>query len=407
MPLSFIIGKMGGGKTLYAVKILLEELRLTERVICTNLPLKLEEIALYFESRFPNLRIDLDKRIRILSDSEAKEFWRFRGYNKDGYKIDLGAGDEAGNLDYEQVMTPEGVKGIMFMIDEAHDHFPSREWTKVSRVGMRYVSKSRHFGDDIVLITQHPGNVAKQLRDLAQDFTTLRNFKNERLAFFKLPFFFERKTYQELPGPNSMAFEHGAFRLDVSGVAKCYDTSAGVGKGIHSRADVGTKKRGLSIWFSIPIIVLLAVAVYKSPGWFSSVVMGAVMGGKTVKQPASQQAKTNAPAQQMTWADSLAQKFRPANQPEKTSSAEVIEEVYITGRTILKGPETEKWYLSDGRVVGYWEVACYQTGFLWLKDGQRFRWAPQSVNMRLGELSAKAAAQLAVEPSPSARVFNP
>ena len=93
----------------------------------------------------------------------------------------------------------------------------------------------------MVCITQSVNNVDKQFRSVAQDYTYLRNLSKQRAGFFRLPALFVRSTYAQPATPASAPMESGTFRLDVSGLAACYDTAKGVG--IHGRAGADTNER--------------------------------------------------------------------------------------------------------------------------------------------------------------------
>ena len=53
MSIHFVSGKPGGGKTLYGLKLIVEELVLGKREIFTNVPLNLPELNAYVQARYP------------------------------------------------------------------------------------------------------------------------------------------------------------------------------------------------------------------------------------------------------------------------------------------------------------------------------------------------------------------
>jgi len=79
MSLHFVSGKPGGGKSLYSMSLLQDELLHGDRLICTNLPLNLGELNAYLTEEFPDRVFDLHKRIRVLDDAtETGRFWLYR-----------------------------------------------------------------------------------------------------------------------------------------------------------------------------------------------------------------------------------------------------------------------------------------------------------------------------------------
>ncbi len=265
MGVQFIGGKPGGGKTLFAVKIILNELRTSNRLIVTNVSLKLGEIAAYFREQGWNWYVGegqtvepwLRERILVITDDQLPEFYRYR--SADGTPLpEVQGGPRDGSIDYS-VVKPGGV---LFVLDEVHIPFNSRRWQDTGPRVIYYLSQHRKLGDDVVLISQSIQNVDKQMRSMAQDFTYVRNLTKEKHGFFRLPGLFVRRVFLELPtGPNVKAIETGTFRLDVTGVARCYDTAAGVGIVGKSGADTQSKPRGLHWGWPVAALVLCIIGV--------------------------------------------------------------------------------------------------------------------------------------------------
>lgn len=254
MSIHFISGKPRGGKSLYAVKLCIEELVYGQRCVITNLSFKLPELNAYLQEKYPGRSIDLHDRLRILSDEETNHFWLIRPGNP---KISLltDAQWKAGvKPDYSQVTD----NGVLYAIDEIHNFFNARAWMETGRDVLFYLSQHGKLGDTVLCITQAIANVDKQFRSVTQDYTYLRNLKKERMGLFRLPAIFRRQTYLSPATPTSHPMEGGTFTLDVSGIAACYETAKGVG--IHGRsADTMEKTKGLSwVWavIAIPIIVI-------------------------------------------------------------------------------------------------------------------------------------------------------
>jgi len=276
MSIHFISGKPGGGKSLFAVKKVVDELLLTRRVIVTNLSLKLPELNEYLQKVYPDKSVDLLSRIILMSEEETAKFWLIR---PDGYKLKECSGGKEGAMlvkDWKHAFNADVVNeageptpfpitdlpSVLYIIDELHIYFNARAWMATGKDALFYLSQHRKFGDDVICITQSINNVDKQFRSVAQEFIYIRNHAKERIGLFRSIGGFSRSHYLQpatgAPGEKSM--ETGFFRLDVTGLCQCYDTAAGVGV-IGRSADTTAPKRGLPIWMLIALVVLVCVAV--------------------------------------------------------------------------------------------------------------------------------------------------
>jgi len=258
MSVHFISGKPGGGKSLYSVKLIIEELLHGHRTVITNVPLKLGKLNEYLQREYSDKTIDLHARVRVLSDDEAGVFWTIRPEGSTGPAL-------LGKSDWQMGKRPDFSQtkdtGVLYVIDEVHNYFNARHWMETGRDVLFYLSQHRKLGDNVVCVTQHIGNVDKQFRSVAQDYTYLRNLSKQRLGMFKLPAMFVRRTYPEPATPTSACSETGTFRLDVTGIAACYDTAQGVS--IHGRlADKGEKAKGIPWYVPAIGVPLLLFAIY-------------------------------------------------------------------------------------------------------------------------------------------------
>lgn len=257
MSVHFISGKPGGGKSLYSVRLIVDELVKGHRVIVTNVPIKPAELNAYLQKNYPDRVVDLFKRLRLLDDEETGHFWTFRGEGSTGPRVVSPEEWKAGiKPDYS------GVKddGVLYVIDEVHNFFNARAWMETGKDVLFYLSQHRKLGDTVLAITQSIGNVDKQFRSVTQDYTYLRNLCKERYGYFKLPSVFLRQTYLSPATDTSHPMESGTFKLDVSGLAACYDTAKGVG--IHGRVgDVGERRGGLPWWVGVGMVILLCCGV--------------------------------------------------------------------------------------------------------------------------------------------------
>ena len=278
MSIHAISGKPGGGKSLFGMKALVNELRTTHRYVVTNLAVKPAELAAYLDKLYGQT-FDLNQRLTILDEEQTAKFWLYRGNGlvlPDQEKNDFSAAD-AGNVYYvpdnevgqviegqSLTMRKSGGEGVCFILDELHLFFNAREWAKTGKAAIFYLSQHRKCNNDVIWITQHIENVDKQFRSLTQDFTYLRNYRQEKFmsAFQSLPWF-SFKTFQSpvtattgLMSPT----ETGRFLLDAKGLAACYDTAKGVGFAGNVAADTKKPRRGLPMWVLIAICAGLCIA---------------------------------------------------------------------------------------------------------------------------------------------------
>jgi len=272
MAIHAISGKPGGGKTLYAVKLVLDELIYGSRVVITNVAFRLPELNVYLQRMHPNRSVDLFGRLRILSDEDTSGFWTFRPAVDEVGKL-LAGFHRIPLLDKSQWEAGDlpcyaGVRdhGVMYVIDECHNFFNARAWMKTGRDVLFYLSQHRKLGDTVVWITQAVSNVDKQFRSVTQDYTYVRNLSKEKMGMFRLPSRFLRRSYGEPATATSQCMESGTFTVDVSGVASCYDTAQGVGIHTRSAADKSEKKKGVHCaWLLVGAPVALITLMHFAP----------------------------------------------------------------------------------------------------------------------------------------------
>lgn len=248
MAIHFISGKPGHGKTLYAVGKIVRELIRTERKVVTNVALDLPRLNEYIQEKYPQAGVDLHSRLQILDEEQAKTFWKFR---------------------YE-----EGQKdiGVLYVLDEIHLYFNAREWMNTGKDCLHYISQHRKLCDDILAITQSIGNVDKQFRSVAEDFSVMRNEYTAKFGPFRGRGRFTRKTYDTYTGDTTrqVPFEVSHFKLDASGIASCYNTSAGVGVLNDTNPHKLKPAKGIPIMWIWPALALVVVAVTMIPRLLSN-----------------------------------------------------------------------------------------------------------------------------------------
>lgn len=280
----FITGKPGAGKSFYAVKQLVWELEHSERYICTNLPLNLDEIAEYCHLHIKK-PVDLNNRLRLLTHEEANKFWLYEPGSDYLKRISIGRDGKQNLITAPDFSDREKTSpGCLYIIDEVHILFNARKWQTVSEDCEFFLSQHRHLRCDCLFVTQHPDKVDKNFKRNAQDFTFITNYETFRLPFgVSLPSTLRRNTYQDYPVMRGdVPSESGFFKLDISRYGKLYNSNAGIG--LTGRLDVERKRKGRSplIWL-IPIIIIILIAVYlpKGLGWISGKTVSGLTKGVT------------------------------------------------------------------------------------------------------------------------------
>lgn len=255
MATRFIFGKKGGGKSYLAMKWLIEELRHGTRDVVTNLAVDLPKLAEYLETHCPECKGDEWKRVRLLNTDQLKAWYRYRGGNLDLDPITSGDAAEWGLLDWTKCRDQ---KPVLYLIDEAHIPFGAREFAKTGKAVLSFLSQSRKLGDEVVLISQRPEQVDKQMRGQVDEWTHAVNFANlSLLSMFRLPKRIVWTSYASLPSGlhREPAQARGFIRVDPQGIGSTYDTNAGVG--IKGSGEPPKKEKKLSLWWLLPVPVLV------------------------------------------------------------------------------------------------------------------------------------------------------
>lgn len=367
MAINFICGKPGGGKSLLAAKKIIEELGTTNRMIVTNLPLNFINLHSYLREK--GKEADLEKRIQVLDETECKKFWEHRGPGRPQMKI-----------------TDRGIKmevkeGVLYVIDEFHLFYNSREWQTVGKEAIYYASQHRHLGDDVIAVTQFVGNVDKQFRVLAESFTLMRNLSKERWMGIAMPRLFFWRSYLDCPSPSATVIESGTFRLDVSGIASCYYTAKGVGLEAVGAADTQVKRKGIPFAFVIVLFVGIIVAGCFVPGLLGKGVNMAL----GVPEAVSKKHKYETPTNGVQMISGPATSTAIAYQPPEAATGHQVEpkpeqkpQVYITG--IIQDRNGLQAWVSDGRIVDFRTIRRYGRSGVLLSTGELIPMAPPSTN---------------------------
>jgi len=339
MSIHAISGKPGGGKSMYSVKLIMQELLYGSRVIITNVGLRPGAINEWIQREHPSKNIDLFKRLILIDEEQMGQFFTVRPPGSIGPKLLTKEEWSNGKIpDYTGVND----SGVMYVLDEIHIKFNARAWMNTGQDVLYYLSQHRKLGDTVIWITQAINNVDKQFRSVTQDYTFIRNLGKERMSHFHLPSIFVRQTYTSPPTDNATPMESGSFKMDVKGLASLYDTAKGVGIHGMAGADMAEKKKGLPIWvFVVGIVSIIGLGLYFIP--------------KII-------AKMFTPAKAQTWSalptkTNIVHKVETKNETKTESSTvtnvatwqQSSNRLFATGFDRLAGKY--RVYLSDGTVV--------------------------------------------------------
>lgn len=257
--IEFLLGKTGSGKSYLALKRAAEFLHEWDDngIVVTQLAIHTGKLAAYLKKKYPDKEPDVVGRVRFLQDHEARQFFLFREF---GNALVLTSKEQQQNLQFPDFFTASREKHVLYIIDEAHLFFDSREWQNVGLTLNFFCSQHRKFNCDIIFVTQFLDQVEKRLRNHAVKFYECVNFGVRRLAFWKLPKVF--RVYETPKPPPYPAEWTSTCRMDFE-LAECYDTTAGVGtKGGGSPEK--KRQKGLPFW-TLPAFGAVLVAGF----WFA------------------------------------------------------------------------------------------------------------------------------------------
>lgn len=261
-----VLGKTGSGKSRFlteefVIKRLLED---DDTYIITQLPLNLGELNAYFAEQYPGKPVHCLDRIRILTHAEAREFFCHREIGVDlpmPTKAQLDAPETGWLKPWDEAATRSRWR-ITYIIDEAQIYFDSREWAKVGRAMNDVISQHRKLKiDDIIFATQFLKQLELRLREHSALFYECMNWGMRSVGWFKAPRIFTVRVTSK-PPPCEADYTIKA-KLDLK-VAKCYDTTAGVGIQGGRKPEV-IKRRGMNMLWLIPIILVAIVLLAYGP----------------------------------------------------------------------------------------------------------------------------------------------
>ena len=356
MAIHFITGKPGGGKTLYAVNLIVYELLHGSRHIITNVPLRLDVLNEYIQKQ-TDKDCSVVQRVHLLYDEDAAEFFcvrphvRLKAVNKDEW-------DRGERPSYSQAASDGGV---LYVIDEVQNFFSARRWAKTGPHVLYYQSQHRKLGDTVILITQAAQLVETQFRAIAEDFCEIKNWSKMRISYLTMPRLFLRQLRSSC-SPGAFVLETKFKRLDMK-MAECYDTAAGVN--IHGRtADKGEKAKGVPWWVALTALAIL--------GFFGSrLAARAFVSQFTIPrvQPAF---KSGSPP------SSPAPAAAPSVPAERSGVGFAVNSPVVTNKLHITGQFGTRLCLSDGRVVSLASIPVWGMAgperWWYLIDGQKLLW---------------------------------
>lgn len=348
--------------------ILVQELKLTNRSIVTNLAVKIPELAEQLNERYGDC-FNLNRRLRILTPEETMCFWYFPapGVDLDPREKMVWNAIDGSKLTVPKLDLIQQLGGTLWLIDEAHIPFSSRNWqsNKESKdAGFYFLSQHEKFRSDVILITQHVERVDNQFRSIAAGFVYMKNKSISNLPIWggiikQMPGFVQTKYDQ--PFKDGMgSIETKKYKTaDKLWMANCYDTTAGVG--IVSREDGRFKKvqKGIPFWMlSIPVVALILFLAYVPDAILQSVAGSVHDAGKISSQTnmvAKSQVDPPAPARAAAPGDGYFLTIPKIRQTTESAKSQV----WVTGWVPTPDKKKLHVYLSDGR--------CLSEGYRFVK----------------------------------------
>ena len=211
-----LTGKPGAGKSYFATRVIIAEItKGKNRTIVTNVPINRSKLRSYTKKDF-NI-------YSLQTFTDNRHFFTNRGHYN--FEID----NTGANIDFKDLLQ-EDDDGILYVMDEAHLYFNSRNWKHMSQATLSYITTIRHVGDSLIWMCQRFSDIDAQIRGKTQAFHLLRNLEKEKLGMFKRGTGFKCYQYQEEHHISNHAtnIENASqvlsYPFDIK-VAECYNTS--------------------------------------------------------------------------------------------------------------------------------------------------------------------------------------
>lgn len=142
--INLILGRPGGGKSYEAVTYHIIPAVKSGRKVVTNLPLNIDHFAKVFGEEVRELIVVIDSKLNDFGNID-RPFSKPEDY-QDEWKNDKG-------------------QGVLVVVDEAHMVLPT---SGTDKKVLEFLSLHRHYGIDVVLITQSDRKLHKDVRDMVQ-----------------------------------------------------------------------------------------------------------------------------------------------------------------------------------------------------------------------------------------------
>jgi hypothetical protein len=154
--------------------------------------------------------------------------------------------------------------GMLVLIDEAWKFWGSRNWQTTGNGVIFYGKQHRKVADDFYICTQSPKDIDAAIVRIAQEFWLCQNRGLKRIGAFRQNDDFKVSVYESAPsgGAQQVPMHSWTFKLDLHGLAQCYDTSAGVGLAGRMAGDIGKKKRGLNFKWLWVLMIVAPVVIF-------------------------------------------------------------------------------------------------------------------------------------------------
>jgi len=262
------IGKVGSGKSLWAMEQTCLELRATQRQIVTTMDVLEGELNAYVQKRWPTIDCQVCQRVTKINKEQLKQFWRYRGRRSDGSQIVL---PEFGTGESWNMMDP-----VFYLLDEVHEGFGARNWQKTGPEFISYISQHRHLGDDILGTCPQSTLLDKQFRNMVGECVILDNFYKRKVGLFRMPRYIKWAMFANCPPvPGELPTQEGKMTIDPDGLAGTYRTEGGLGV-VGKQADKGKVAKGIPWWWLLVGLGALIVLA-----WFASKIVFRLAGVKS------------------------------------------------------------------------------------------------------------------------------
>jgi hypothetical protein len=382
VSISFITGKPGAGKGVMSMKQIVDELVNGKRHIICNTPIRIVPwifgngspqmgLKAYLQKTYDGKDFDCDKRVHILTDEQAEEFylWRYNGTEMQRAACDVKVSKEGEEriMQFDTHLASQ-TGSVLYVLDEAWKFFGSRNWQKTGEGMLFYSAQHRHFGDDVLIVTQHTKQIDPAIQRVAQDFWVVKNHSKLSIGLFRQPDLFSVAIYDQAPtGSTQTPMTRKVFRIDTKGICQTYDTSAGVGLSGRFAADVGGRKKGFAwYWLALGCVIVIAILCYiphlmglaaskalkmGQPKFSLPHVPANVVQGVTSHTPASEHYQTAKSPEYQRY-EAMAERSKDRTGTERSlirPQGDYVGDtntVFCTGYTILFGDV--RCYFSDG-----------------------------------------------------------